>query len=141
METLRLLRNEKIIIFSEEISNKKHIAYIHATLIENNNSIIVVDNCTDEMMEKALEEIDPDKSGYIFFQSEINIDPINNNMTPLHRYATNSEKQMLIDKRIVSTSLPVLKMKDPIRRWYNFKIGSIVAIERHDKSLYFRLCQ
>lgn len=114
METLRLLRNEKIIIFSEEISNKKHIAYIHATLIENNNSIIVVDNCTDEMMEKALEEIDPDKSGYIFFQSEINIDPINNNMTPLHRYATNSEKQMLIDKRIVSTFLPVLKMKDPI---------------------------
>lgn len=132
---------KRSLYFQKKYPTKKHIAYIHATLIENNNSIIVVDNCTDEMMEKALEEIDPDKSGYIFFQSEINIDPINNNMTPLHRYATNSEKQMLIDKRIVSTSLPVLKMKDPIRRWYNFKIGSIVAIERHDKSLYFRLCQ
>ncbi len=105
---------------------------------EFNEKILIVKNHSDDIIEKVLNEIDVTLSANIFFFSELNIDPVNNCMVPKHRLATKEELENLKLKKILFSSLPVLKVKDPIRRWHNFSDKSIVAIERNENDVYFR---
>lgn len=141
METLIKLRpSDKIVIHSLPVMEKTDMANLHTYLIENPKSILVVTKYDVGLMNTFLEEVDAINSGYIFFQIELDIDPINNNLVPIHRQATIKEIECLKKKKIPLDKLPVLKMKDPIRRWYNFSVESIIAIERND-GMYFRICK
>ena len=141
METLKMIRpKDKIMPFTTPIMEKDDMALLHSALIQNENTIIIVTQYADNIVNRFLEEVDVMSSGYVFFQLELDIDPINNFMVPKHRYATQDEKDDLTKRHIPFTKLPVLLMKDPIRRWYNFAPESIIAIERKDK-LYFRICK
>ena len=121
------------------IDDKSHIAYIIKKLKERRGTILVVKHHLDDIVDIVLKEIDLDDSGYIFFASELEIDPINNCMVPTHRLATPDELQYLENKTIQTHKLPVLRMLDPIRRWHNFSRGSVVAIERTLDNVYFRV--
>lgn len=144
METLTEVRKgERITELIREIVSSPDIAYLTVELKERKGNILVVTNHSDEIVKTVLNEINPEDSGYIFFASEILLDPLNNCMVPKHRIATSKEIDKLLCNKIPLDKLPIIRMRDPIRRWHNFPRGSVIAIERihesrTDTNLYFR---
>lgn len=139
IETLVNLRcRERVVILEGLVDDKSKIAYVTVALQNRDGAILVFANHSDDVVELALKEIDPCDSGYIFFASELKVDPVRNHMVPKHRLVTGDELQYLKDKRVPISKLPVLRMLDPIRRWHNFEQGAIVAIERGN-GVYFRI--
>jgi DNA-directed RNA polymerase subunit H (RpoH/RPB5) len=138
MDTLKKIRsNERIVELHGNVNDKSRAAYVTVELQRRDGAILIFTNHTDEIVKIVLNEIDPRDSGYIFFASELQVDPLNNKIVPVHRLATLEEKKELIEKHIPKHKLPILWMLDPIRRWHNFPKGSIVAIER-PTGTYFR---
>jgi DNA-directed RNA polymerase subunit H (RpoH/RPB5) len=138
MDTLRKIRpTEHLVEYEREIYDKQSIAFLIVEVKQRNGAIIVVKHHSDAVISIVLDEIELDDSGYIFMQSELDIDPINSPMVPHHRLATPEELRRLADRHIPESMLPVLRMKDPVRRWHNFPKGSVVVIERGSGS-YFR---
>lgn len=138
MNTLKKVRKECLTELTREIINSADMAYITVELQKRKDNILVVMNHSDEIVKTVLNEIDPEDSGYIFFASELLLDPLNNCMVPSHGIATSEEIDKLLHNKISLDKLPILRMRDPIRRWHNFPRGSIIAIERADNELYFR---
>lgn len=144
MDTLTTVRRrERITELTREIVSSADTAYLTVELKERRGNILVVMNHSDEIVKTVLSEINPEDSGYIFFASEILLDPLNNCMVPKHRIATSEEIDKLLHNNIPLNKLPVIRMIDPIRRWHNFPRGSIISIERTQESLantnlYFR---
>ena len=148
MNTLRSLRSqERIVELDYPLYQKPDDAfsYVRSALTRcEQDCILVFTQHSEDMKDVILNEIDPEKSGRIFFASELIIDPINNKMVPKHRLATQEELDNLAKRKIPLNKLPILRMLDPIRRWYNFPKNSVVAIERSQsdgfQSIYFRKC-
>ena len=138
METLINLRShERVRELHGFVDDKSKTAYVTEQVLNREGRILVFVNHSDEIVNIVFNEIDPMDSGYVFFASELQLDPINNCMVPKHRLATNDEIQDLVNRHIPLRKLPLIRMLDPIRRWHNFPLGSIVAIERPSK-IYFR---
>lgn len=152
MDTLRSIRSQERIVELDIPLYKKPdfdaFSYVRSALTRyEQDCILVFTRHTEEMMDHILSEIDPEKSGRVFFASELIIDPINNKMVPKHRLATQEELDNLAKRKIPLSKLPILRMLDPIRRWYNFPKNSVVAIERaslghrvSEYNIYFRKC-
>ena len=140
MDTLRRIRpKEDIVEYADRsIADKNDIPFLLIAIKNRNGNIVIVKNHSDEIMTAALKEIDAEDTGYVFFASELNINPLDNVMVPPHRLATSDELDYL---RELNKPLPVLLMTDPIRRWYDFPKGSVVAIDRKDGNTYFRVVQ
>lgn len=139
METLVNLRNlESIAELDVLIDDKSKTTYVIENVLNRNNKILVFNNHSEDVVSIVLSEIDSRDSGYVFFASELNLDPLNNCMVPTHRLATPHEMSDLQKKRISKNKLPILRMLDPIRRWHNFPAESVIAIDRPDGT-YFRL--
>lgn len=144
MNTLRSLRSqERIVELDHPLYQKPNDAfsYVRSALTRYDpDCILVFTRHTEDMMDYILSEIDPVKSGRVFFASELIIDPVNNKMVPKHRLATQEELDNLAKRKIPLSKLPILRMLDPIRRWHNFPKNSVVAIERSHEDIYFRKC-
>ncbi len=139
METLVNLRNsESIAELDVLIDDKSKTTYVIENVLDRDNKILVFNNHSEDVVSIVLSEIDPRDSGYVFFASELNLDPLNNCMVPTHRLATPQEMSDLQNKHIPKNKLPILRMLDPIRRWHNFPADSVIAIDRPDGT-YFRL--
>ena len=140
METLMLIRpREPIRELTREVTRRgPDTEYLATELQERSGYILIVKNHSDAIVRDVLEGMNPEDSGYLFFASELEVDPINSRMVPKHRMATEEEIDGLIERRVPKGKLPVLRMLDPVRRWHNFPGGSIVAIERSDGT-YFRV--
>lgn len=139
METLKRIRpNEDVVEYEKIVNDKNSVAYLLDEVKDISNFILIVKHHSDEVVDVALDQIDPEKSGNIFFYSEVELDPVNNCMVPKHRLATKSEIDFMQSRNIDIKTIPVISMMDPIRRWYNFRKRSIVAIERGTDNVYFR---
>lgn len=143
MDTLMTVRNNECVReITGDVMSPSDMAYVGAELEQRKNDILVFMNHSESMVNTVLRAIDPGNSGYVFFASELDIDPLNNNMVPKHRLATDDEIDGLLNRGIPLKKLPILRMLDPARRWYNFPRGSVVAIERPTGpggiDLYFR---
>ena len=140
METLRNIRpREPVRELTGKVIRRADTDYLVSYLAEDRKGhILVVINHSDAIVQDFLESMNPEDSGYLFFASELEVDPINSCMVPRHRIATDGEIDGLKDSRVPESKLPVLRMLDPIRRWHNFPRGSIVAIDRPDGT-YFRI--
>ena len=139
METLiKVRKGERITELTREIVSSPDITYLTVELKERRGNILIVMNHSDEIVKTVLNEINPEDSSYIFFASELLLDPLNNCMVPKHRIATSEEIDKLVHNKIPLEKLPIIRMIDPVRRWHNFPRGSIIAIERADNELYFR---
>lgn len=138
MNTLIKIRpNETIVTYEDPVTNKNCFPTLFYFMKNNKGSIVIIKNHND-IAKMLLTEIDKHDSAFVFFQSELDIDPISNNMVPLHRLASEDEKSWLVENNIPFDMLPILLMKDPIRRWYNFPYKSVIYIERKNKP-YFRI--
>jgi DNA-directed RNA polymerase subunit H (RpoH/RPB5) len=140
MDTLKSLRkNERILEISGVVNDKSKAAYVTVELERREkDTILIFTRHSEDIVDIVLKEVDIEDSGYIFFASELTIDPINNFMVPKHRLATQEELEGLAMLKIPFDKLPILRMLDPIRRWHNFPKNSVVAIERDDDDIYFR---
>jgi len=141
MDTLKNLRGEEHIVeLTGEVFSSQDTAYLTVELQRRGDNILVVMNHSKEVVDEVLKGMDPDDSGYMFFASELELDPINNCMVPLHKKATLSEIDELTRRKVPLDKLPIIRMTDPVRRWHNFPRNSIVAIERPNgkASVYFR---
>lgn len=140
METLRSIRpREPVRELTGKVIRRADTDYLVSYLAEDRKGhILVVINHSDAIVQDFLESMNPEDSGYLFFASELEIDPINSCMVPRHRIATDGEIDGIKNSRVPKSKLPVLRMLDPIRRWHNFPRGSIVAIDRPDGT-YFRV--
>lgn len=134
METLKnVRRGERVKELTREVISIQDAAYLTVELQSRDRSILVVMNHSDKIVNQILSEMDPDDSGYVFFASELEVDPLNNCIVPKHRIATRDEIDGLRRRSVPLDKLPILRMLDPIRRWYNFPKGSTIAIERKYK--------
>lgn len=142
MDTLKSLRSqERIVELNDLLYEKSKTAYVTVELGRHEQDcILVFTRHSEDIVDVVLNEIDPEDSGRVFFASELIIDPINNKMVPKHRLATQEELDNLAKRKIPLSKLPILRMLDPIRRWYNFPKHSVVAIERAPGNTYFRKC-
>jgi DNA-directed RNA polymerase subunit H (RpoH/RPB5) len=129
MDTLRKIRKEPIVELTGEVTSPD-TSYLAVELLKRKGNILIVINHTDEIVNTVLSKIDPEDSGYIFFASELLLDPLNNYMVPEHRIATSEEIDNLLHNKIPLEKLPIIRMLDPIRRWHNFPRGSVIAILR-----------
>lgn len=124
--------------YNQPVCDKLSIAPLLQEFTLSKDTIYVVMNHTDDIVSTVLDQIDPERSGYLFFASEIELNPVNNCMVPTHRLATRDEVNQLKDRHINMETLPVLPILDPIRRWHNFNKNSVIAIERKPNDVYFR---
>jgi DNA-directed RNA polymerase subunit H (RpoH/RPB5) len=142
METLRSIRpHEPIRVLEGGVTRRGPETEILTEELKGmKGTILVVRDHSDAIVREFIESMDPEDSGYLFFASELEIDPVNSCMVPKHRIATKEEIDNLAEIRVPKGKLPVLRMLDPIRRWHNFPRGSIVAIDRPDGT-YFRVVE
>ena len=141
METLRRLRPaERIEDYTNHVCDKQSVASLLDALIpvRRDGAIMVVKHHSDALIDTVLREILPEDSAFVFLQSELDVDPINSPMVPPHRLATDDELKYLEDIGIPVKMLPVIRMKDPVRRWHNLPVDSVVAIDRPATNTYFR---
>lgn len=140
MDTLKNLRpGVSTKEYKSFVYDKLSIAPLLQEFTLSKDTIYVVMNHTDDIVSIVLDQIDPERSGYMFFASEIKLDPVNNCMVPKHRPATRDEVDQLRNRHINMQTLPVLPILDPIRRWHNFSKNSVIAIERKPNDIYFRI--
>ena len=140
LEKLVNLRNkERVELLHGLVDDKSKTGYVTEQLLNRRDgAVLVFVNHSEDVVDAVMSEIDPRDSGYLFFASELRLNPVDNCMVPPHRVATLEEINTLNDRRIPHGKLPVLRMLDPIRRWHGFPEGSIVAIDRPDGT-YFRM--
>ena len=136
---MNLRNKERVELLHGLVDDKSKTAYVtEQLLMKEEGAVLVFVNHSDDVVDAVMSEIDPQDSGYLFFASELRLNPVDNCMVPPHRAATPKEIQMLNDRRIPLGKLPVLRMLDPVRRWHNFPAGSVVAIDRPGSETYFR---
>ena len=139
MDTLiNIRRGERITELTKEVATIADTAYLTVELLRREENILVVMNHSDDIVKTVLNGIDPKDSGYIFFASELLLDPLNNRMVPKHRMSTDEEIDKLLYNKIPLDKLPILPMVDVVRRWHNFPQGSIITIERTHEPLTLR---
>lgn len=136
---INLRKRENVKLLRDPVDDKSKTGYVTEQLLNRRDGdVLVFANHSEDVVDAVMSEIDPRDSGYLFFASELRLNPVENCMAPPHRTATPEEIQELNDRRIPLDKLPVLRMLDPIRRWHNFPEGSVVAIERPAPETYFR---
>ena len=148
METLKALRLEAICKYTPNADDTKADVIQKILHAHGRGEILVIEQpaftiwADDDIIDELLHNIEPTDSGYVFFEYELDVDPINSPMVPRHRLATDKELAYLEDICVPRSKLPVIRMKDPIRRWHNFEPRSIIAIDRpagESTKTYFRI--
>lgn len=75
----------------------------------------------------------------IFSESEMKFDPTSNRYVPKHEKASQEELDEMENKHIKFEDLPVINAKDPICKWYGFKKGEVIRIDRdYSDEVFYR---
>jgi DNA-directed RNA polymerase subunit H (RpoH/RPB5) len=92
------------------------------------------------LLHELLDELRLRDYSKVFFIDELIADPIGNRMVPTHELCTKKMVDELLQRyHIVSQSLPKILLRDPIVRWYGWKVGDVVKITRPNGELYYRI--
>nr|PNR37670.1 hypothetical protein PHYPA_020779 [Physcomitrium patens] len=76
----------------------------------------------------------------MFIEEELMFNPTSNVLVPKHCIASSSELQEMKEKGISHNSLPKIYAEDRICKWYGFKRGDIIRIERdYCNEVYYRI--
>ena len=76
----------------------------------------------------------------VFFVDELISSPINNKMVPKHELCTEKMVTKILHKYSITVdALPKILLRDPIVRWYGWKVGDVIKVTRPNKELYYRM--
>jgi DNA-directed RNA polymerase subunit H (RpoH/RPB5) len=116
------------------------------TLILNFNETTLQTSCdyfTIEIIKKKVFIKKSDTEQECFLINELFINPYSHVYSPKIRILSEEDKiKFLNDMKISFDTLPQIKISDPIARYFNLKLDTIIEIERKSKvtitSLYYR---
>ena len=129
----------------EEFKNRissirgKEMKIIYLDLINNkiedinDETIYIVYGASD--YKKVIEKVGEHKSVYIFNDEDISFCPVDNKNVPKHTLVENPEELI---KRYKNLKFPRILFEDPIVKWYGWKCGSYIRIERDHGEVYYR---
>ena len=106
----------------------------HCNLIRYGNLSLACIDADRKETRTFLAQIDPSARKWFFSIDELMFDPTQHTAVPLHRKATAQEIS-----KYSADKLPLLDSCDIIARWIGFSLGTIVAIEREENEVYFRV--
>jgi DNA-directed RNA polymerase subunit H (RpoH/RPB5) len=72
----------------------------------------------------------------VFFDDELTFNPTLHIEVPKHELLTPEEANtILTGMKVTATQVPIIKVSDPIVRYYNWPVGGLVRIYRNDEDL------
>lgn len=132
--------NEKVcVIFSGNIKLK--IGRVREYLgmmdeIECSHGIIIHNDNTTSMSKKAAEE-SQDKKIELFSDTQLTFNITKHELVPKHTRLSNDEAKTF--KNTYGTKFPVLRIDDPISKFYCYERGDVIEIEDLDEIVKYRI--
>jgi DNA-directed RNA polymerase subunit H (RpoH/RPB5) len=116
-------------IFSESTKNSNFIVVLYINQYNR-----------DGLLHELLDALTSRDYCKVFFVDELIVNPIGNKMVPKHKLCTRIMVEKLLCKRSITIdALPKIFLRDPIVRWYGWKIGDVIKITRPNGELYYRI--
>ena len=132
--------NDKIIVFagSNLKFNVKNIQNYINTMHERKimHSIIIYVEGVTSFTKKAIKQ-SSDMEFEIFAQDDLQYNITKHNLQSKFRRLTTNESEHF--KKTYGIKIPVLKLDDPISRFYNYKKGDIIEVERKNGTICHRM--
>jgi DNA-directed RNA polymerase subunit H (RpoH/RPB5) len=131
----------------EDVSNKSIVIKVsNAVLnesVKNSNFVVILhinQYRRDNLLRELLDALRPQEYCKVFFVDELIANPIGNKMVPKHELCTERMVNKLLRKySITIDALPKILLRDPIVRWYGWKVGDVVKVTRPNGELYYRM--
>lgn len=128
----------KVIFPDEDGPTSKQIEAYYTECKEQKiqHILIVAQKALSQSANKTITELSsPENNLELFLESELVTNVTEHVFVPKHTLLSSSEKINLLQKYRVSEShLPKIHSSDPVARYYGFKKGDIVKIERSSES-------
>jgi DNA-directed RNA polymerase I, II, and III subunit RPABC1 len=98
-------------------------------------AILIIDAPLSSKANQALSEITNAK-WQVFSDMDLTYNPSRHHDTALHRRLDEAEKgAKLVEMKTDLSKLPIMKINDPIARYYGWSAGDLIEITRHDSAI------
>ena len=132
---------------ADDTSNKSVVIKVSNAIFsesaKNSNFIVVLfinQYNRDGLLHELLDALTSRDYCKVFFVDELIANPIGNKMVPKHKLCTKTMVEKLLCKHSITIdALPKIFLRDPIVRWYGWKIGDVIKITRPNGELYYRI--
>lgn len=132
---------------ANDTTNKSIVLKVSNTILvesargPNFIAILYVEQCKrDNLLRELLDSIQPRDYCRVFFVDELIAYPVGNQMVPKHELCDNNMVQTLLHEHSITVdALPRMLLRDPIARWYGWKMGDVIKITRSNGEVYHRL--
>lgn len=115
-------------IFNESTRNSNFVVVLH--LNQYNRS---------GLLHELLDVLTSRDYSKVFFVDELIANPIGNKMVPKHELCTKRIIDRLLHRHSITIdALPKILLRDPIVRWYGWKVGDVIKITRPNGEMYYR---
>ncbi len=116
-------------IFSESAKNSNFIVVLYINQYNRSG-----------LLHELLDALTSRDYSKVFFVDELIANPIGNKMVPEHELCTEEMVEELLYKYSITVDgLPKIFLRDPIVRWYGWKVGDVIEITRQNGELYYRI--
>lgn len=119
---------------------KDDIKYVYDRMIQlgATSVILVVNGAVTFDVKRAMQTMGPNNQ--IFTEDSLTRNVTEHHLVPKYTLLAKTQAEQILNEYSVSTSqLPSMEVTDPIARYYNYKIGDIVKIERLDGTIFYRV--
>jgi DNA-directed RNA polymerase subunit H (RpoH/RPB5) len=132
---------------ADDISNKSIVIKVSNAIlsesVRGSNFIVVLhinQYSHDNLLRELLDAIRPQEYCKVFFVDELVANPVGNKMVPKHELCTHKMVEGLLRRYSITLDmLPKIALRDPIVRWYGWKVGDVIKITRPSGELYYRM--
>lgn len=132
---------------ADDMSNKSIVLKVSNTILAqsvtgpNFITILYVNQSQrDNLLRDLLDSIQPQNFSKVFFIDELVANPVANKLVPKQRLCTRETVDKLLrDNFIIVDALPKMLLRDPIARWYGWKVDDVVEVIRSNGETYYRL--
>lgn len=132
---------------ASDASNKSIVLKVSNTLLlesargVNFIAVLHVRQCRrDNLLRELLDAIQPQNYSKVFFIDELIAYPVGNCLVPTQEVCDDDMVTNLLQEySILLDALPQMLLRDPIVRWYGWKIGDVIKITRANGEIYHRI--
>jgi len=124
----------------------KHLRQIKEDGVDMDTLYIIVSSlpCTD-LTRKEIRKLGLTKNIEMFIYKHLTLNITKHCLVPNHKLMTKEEELNLLKTfKIEKNSLPIMKKTDPVAKFYNFPVNSVVRIQRNlngiQSDYYRRVC-
>ena len=118
-----------------------HVKQLKSTLDDNtiNHCIVVYANTITSFAKNSIDEMQRDYEIELFSVKELAYNITKHALVPKHILMDNNfKKELLKTFKVHENKMPCISSKDPICKYYNAKVGTLIKIDRNP-GIYFRI--